>query len=145
MAELAHEVRTITDAIDAVIGQADVGTQVTDSFVNMAYTMLVATGLIYVLLVAPVIFFMLPLVVIGGFVSLAIISRALDLSALIVLLMLRGIVVTNTIVLRDLAVVSNASRPAAPAATGACSTHGGVRGPNPAGRRARAASRWPRR
>ena len=36
MAELAHEVRTITDALDAVIGQAGVGTQVTDSFVTVA-------------------------------------------------------------------------------------------------------------
>jgi multidrug efflux pump subunit AcrB len=45
----------------------------------------------------------LPLIVIGAFVSLAATGRALDLSALIGLLMLRGIVVTNAIVLRDLA------------------------------------------
>jgi K(+)-stimulated pyrophosphate-energized sodium pump len=36
MAELAHEVRTIADALDAVIGQTDVGKQLTDSFVTMA-------------------------------------------------------------------------------------------------------------
>jgi Na+/H+-translocating membrane pyrophosphatase len=36
VSELLYEVRTITDALDAVIGQADVGKQVTDSFVTMA-------------------------------------------------------------------------------------------------------------
>ena len=36
MAELAHEVRTITDALDAVIVRAGVGKQVTNSVVNMA-------------------------------------------------------------------------------------------------------------
>jgi K(+)-stimulated pyrophosphate-energized sodium pump len=36
MSELPHEVRAITDALDAVIGQADVGKQLTDSFVTMA-------------------------------------------------------------------------------------------------------------
>jgi hypothetical protein len=45
----------------------------------------------------------LPLVVIGAVVSLAATGRALDLSALADLLMPRGIVVTNAIVLRDLA------------------------------------------
>ena len=45
----------------------------------------------------------LPLVVIGAFVALAATGRALDLSALIGLRMRRGIVVTNTIVLLDLA------------------------------------------
>ena len=32
------------------IVQADVGTQVTNSFVNMAYAMLVAIGLVYLLM-----------------------------------------------------------------------------------------------
>jgi HAE1 family hydrophobic/amphiphilic exporter-1 len=70
--------------------------------------MLVGIGLVYLLLVLLVTFFALPLVVIGAFVFLAAIGRALDLSALIVLLMLRDIVVTTAIVLRALAVVSNA-------------------------------------
>jgi hypothetical protein len=48
-------------------------------------------------------------VVIGGFVSLAATGRALDLSALIGLVMLRDIVVTNAIVLLDLAVAINAT------------------------------------
>jgi hypothetical protein len=64
--------------------------------------MLVAIGLVYLLLV-PVVFFALPLVVIGGFVSLAATGRALGLSALIGLLMLIDIVVTNTMVRHGIA------------------------------------------
>ena len=98
------------------IGQAGVGTQVTDGFVTMAYAMLVGIGLVYpivvilvyVLLVPLVIFFALPLVVVGAFVALAMAGHARDLSAIIGLLMLRGIVVTNAIVLLDLAVVTHA-------------------------------------
>jgi HAE1 family hydrophobic/amphiphilic exporter-1 len=81
------------------IVQSGVGTQLTDGFVNMAYAVQVAIGLVYLLLV---IFFALPLVVITGFVSLATTGRALDLSTLIGLLMLRGIVVTNAVVLLTL-------------------------------------------
>ena len=92
------------------MGQSGGGTQLTNSFVNMAYAMLVGIGLVYpivvilvyVLLVPLVIFFALPVVVIGAFVILAVTGRALDLSALIGLLMLRSIVVTNAIVLLDL-------------------------------------------
>jgi hypothetical protein len=46
--------------------------------------------------------------VIGAFVAFAVTGRALDLSALISMLMLRSIVGTNAIALRDLAVVTNA-------------------------------------
>jgi hypothetical protein len=89
------------------IGQYGVGTQLTNGFATMAYAMLVGIGLVYpivvilvyLLLVPLVIFFALPLIVISCFVSLAVTGRALDLSALISLPMLRGIVVTNAIVL----------------------------------------------
>src|SRR2546421_290145 len=64
----------------------------------MACTMLVSIGLVYLLRVPLVIFFALPLVVIFDFVSLAATGHALDLPALIGLLMLDGIVVTNAIV-----------------------------------------------
>jgi multidrug efflux pump subunit AcrB len=53
--------------------------------------------------VAVVILLALPLVAIGAFTALAVTGHALDLSALISMLMLRSIVVTNAIVLRDLA------------------------------------------
>jgi hydrophobic/amphiphilic exporter-1 (mainly G- bacteria), HAE1 family len=61
--------------------------------------MLVAIGLVYLLMV---ILFALLLAGIGAFVALAVTSRARDLSAIIGLLMLRGIVITNAIVLLDL-------------------------------------------
>jgi Na+/H+-translocating membrane pyrophosphatase len=102
MAKPPHEVRSINDALDAVIGQADIGKPLTDGFVTMANAMLVAIGLVYLLLVPLVTFFALPLVVIGAFVVLAVTGYALDLSALIGLLMLSDIVVTNAIVLLDL-------------------------------------------
>jgi HAE1 family hydrophobic/amphiphilic exporter-1 len=114
------------------IGQYGVGTQLTNGFATMAYAMLVGIGLVYpivvilvrLLLVPLVTVFALPLVVIGGFVALATTGRALDLSALIGLLMLRGIVATNAIALRDLVqhrtetgadVHTVVPRPAAPA------------------------------
>jgi HAE1 family hydrophobic/amphiphilic exporter-1 len=92
------------------VGQAGVGKQLTDSFVNMGIAMAVAIGLVYVimvilfrsLLVPFVILFALPLAVIGALVGLAITGRALDISALIGMLMLIGVVVTNAIVLLDL-------------------------------------------
>jgi hypothetical protein len=52
---------------------------------------------------AVVILLALPLVAIGAFTAPAVTGHALDLSALISMLMLRSIVVTNAIVLRDLA------------------------------------------
>jgi HAE1 family hydrophobic/amphiphilic exporter-1 len=95
---------------NVTIGQAGVGKQLTDSFVNMMYAMLVAIGLVYLimvilfrsLLVPLVILCALPLAVIGAFIALAVTGRELDLSALIGMLMLIGIVVTNAIVLLDL-------------------------------------------
>jgi hypothetical protein len=91
------------------IGQAGVGTQVTDSFVNMANAMLVGIGLVNLLmvilfgsvLVPLAIFFALPLAVIDSFVAFAVTGRALDLSTLTGLRMLDGIVVTNAIVLHE--------------------------------------------
>jgi hypothetical protein len=65
------------------IGQSGVGTQLTDGFVTMAYAMLAAMlagiGLVYLLLVLLVTFFALPLVVIGGFVSLAATGHATNI------------------------------------------------------------------
>src|SRR5205823_5704894 len=55
-------------AKNVTIGQAGVGTQVTDSFVNMAYAMLVPVVIVF----AP------PLVVIGAFVVLAVRAQSLE-------------------------------------------------------------------
>ncbi len=76
----------------------------------MGIAMLVAIGLVYLilvmlfrsLLVPFVILFALPLAVIGALIALAVTRMELDLSALIGLLMLIGVVVTNAIVLLDL-------------------------------------------
>src|ERR671936_149268 len=76
----------------------------------MASAMLVAIGLVYLLmlillrsLLEPVlILFALLLATIGAFVALAVTGHALDLSALIGLLMLTDIVVTNAIVLHEI-------------------------------------------
>jgi hypothetical protein len=81
------------------IGQIGVGKQVTDSFVSMPQVMLVGIGLVYVLmlmvtpfgsvLVHVVTVFALPLAVIDSFVAFAVTGRALNLSTLADLLMLR--------------------------------------------------------
>ena len=92
------------------IGQAGIGQQLTEGFINLAIAMLVAIATVYLLmvilfrslLVPFVILFALPLAVIGALVGLAITGRELDMSAGIGLLMLIGIVVTNAIVLLDL-------------------------------------------
>jgi hypothetical protein len=91
MSELPHEVRTITDTLDAVL----VGVVA----VRVGVVMVI---LFRSLLVPVVILCALPLAVVGAFVALALTGRALDLSALIGLLMLRGIVVPNAIVVRAL-------------------------------------------
>jgi hypothetical protein len=103
-------------AKNVMLGQASVDKQVADSFLNMAFAMLVAIGLVYLimvvlfrsLLVPVVILCPLPPAVIGAFVALAVTGHALDLSALIGLLMLIDIVVINATVLLDLAVATNA-------------------------------------
>ncbi len=97
-------------ARNITVGQAGVGQQLIDGFINMGIAMLVAIGLVYLimvvlfrsLLIPFVILFSLPLAVIGALVGLAVTHKTLDLSALIGMLMLIGIVVTNAIVLLDL-------------------------------------------
>jgi len=95
---------------DITVGQGGVGQQLIEGFINMGIAMLVAIGLVYLimvvlfrsLLIPFVILFSLPLAVIGALVGLAVTGKTLDLSALIGMLMLIGIVVTNAIVLLDL-------------------------------------------
>ena len=103
-------------AKNVMLGQAGVDKQVADSFLNMAVAMLVAIGLVYLLMVVlfrsllmPVVILCpLPPAVMGAFVAPAVTGHALDLSALIGLLMLIDIVVINATVLLDLAVATNA-------------------------------------
>jgi multidrug efflux pump subunit AcrB len=60
-------------------GQTGAGTQLTDSFVTMAHAMLVGIGPDYMLLVPLVIFFALPLAVVGAVVALALIGHATNI------------------------------------------------------------------
>ena len=89
---------------------AGVTQQQTEAFSGLFVSMAVAVLLVYVMmvlafdsLVTPfIILFSLPLAMIGAFPALAITGRPIGVSALIGMLMLIGIVVTNAIVLLDL-------------------------------------------
>jgi HAE1 family hydrophobic/amphiphilic exporter-1 len=80
-----------------------------DAFANMAIAIVVAIAAVYIIMVASfnslttpfVILFSLPLAIIGVLLALFISGKTLGLSALIGLLMLVGIVVTNAIVLLE--------------------------------------------
>jgi HAE1 family hydrophobic/amphiphilic exporter-1 len=80
-----------------------------EAFANMAIAILVAIAAVYIIMVASfnslttpfVILFSLPLAVIGVLLALFITGKTLGLSALIGVLMLVGIVVTNAIVLLE--------------------------------------------
>ena len=98
----------IPPGIDVTL--AGVTQQQTEAFSGLFVSMAVAVLLVYVMmvlafdsLVTPfIILFSLPLAMIGAFPALAITGRPIGVSALIGMLMLIGIVVTNAIVLLDL-------------------------------------------
>lgn len=80
-----------------------------DSFMKMGLAMLAAIAIVYMILVvtfggalAPfAILFSLPLIIIGALVGLFIAGETIDITSLMGMLMLIGIVVTNAIVLLD--------------------------------------------
>jgi HAE1 family hydrophobic/amphiphilic exporter-1 len=84
--------------------------QQNEAFANMGIALLIAVALVYIVMVASfgslttpfVILFTLPLAVIGVLVALFVTGKSLGLPALIGVLMLVGIVVTNAIVLLEL-------------------------------------------
>ena len=86
-----------------------VSADIQDSFTKMGLAMLAAIAIVYIILVitfggalAPfAILFSLPLTIIGALVGLFIAGETIDITALIGMLMLIGIVVTNAIVLID--------------------------------------------
>ena len=91
------------------IEQGGVAQQQTEAFTSMGIAILIAIGLVYLAMVVSfgslstpfVILFTLPLAVIGVLVALAATGKSLGLPALIGMLMLVGIVVTNAIVLLE--------------------------------------------
>ena len=92
------------------VALAGAGQQQQEAFTGLAVAMLAAIALVYIVMVVTfgslleplAILFSLPLAFIGALGALVITQRALGLPAMIGLLMLIGIVVTNAIVLVDL-------------------------------------------
>ncbi len=93
--------------VEAGLGGA--GEQLQESFQGILVAMVIAVGLVYLAMVATfgslltpfVILLTLPLAAIGAFPALAITGRDLGLPAMLGLLMLIGIVVTNAIVMLE--------------------------------------------
>jgi HAE1 family hydrophobic/amphiphilic exporter-1 len=84
--------------------------QMTEGFSSLIFAMLISIGVVYIVMVIVfgslldpfIILFSLPLATIGAFAGLLLTGRALGISALIGMLMLIGILVTNAIVFVDL-------------------------------------------
>jgi HAE1 family hydrophobic/amphiphilic exporter-1 len=84
--------------------------QMTEGFSSLIFAMLISIGVVYIVMVIVfgslldpfIILFSLPLATIGAFAGLLLTGRALGISALIGMLMLIGILVTNAIVFIDL-------------------------------------------
>ncbi|MGH8949361.1 MAG: efflux RND transporter permease subunit, partial [Acidimicrobiia bacterium] len=97
----------LPEGVEASLGGA--GEQLQESFSGILVAMVIAVGLVYLAMVATfgslitpfVILLTLPLAAIGAFTALAITGRELGLPAMLGLLMLIGIVVTNAIVMLE--------------------------------------------
>ncbi len=109
---IAEVTQLITDhdapeGVDVAIG--GIGQDQADAFTSMAIAILIAIAAVYIVMVASfnslttpfVILFSLPLAIIGVLGALALTGKTLGLPALIGVLMLVGIVVTNAIVLLE--------------------------------------------
>jgi HAE1 family hydrophobic/amphiphilic exporter-1 len=111
--EVTTEINAALDAVDPPEGvevtQIGSNQEIGESFQDLFVTQAIAVGLVYLVLVATfgslltpfVILLTLPLAAIGAFPALAITGRELGLPAMIGLLMLIGIVITNAIVLLE--------------------------------------------
>ena len=111
--EVTTEINTALEDVDTPEGVevAQIGgnQEIGESFQDLFVTQAIAVGLVYLVLVATfgslltpfVILLTLPLAAIGAFPALAVTGRELGLPAMIGLLMLIGIVITNAIVLLE--------------------------------------------
>ncbi|HET7037372.1 MAG TPA: efflux RND transporter permease subunit, partial [Thermomicrobiaceae bacterium] len=110
--KVAQIVRAYQAPAGVTISSGGVGQQQGDAFQSMGVALVAAVLLVYLALVATfgslttpfVILFSLPLAVIGVLAALALTGKTLGLPALIGVLMLVGIVVTNAIVLLELVI-----------------------------------------
>ncbi len=104
------EINALQKPAGVTVALAGAGQQQQEAFTGLAVAMLAAIALVYIVMVVTfgslleplAILFSLPLAFIGALGALVITQRALGLPAMIGLLMLIGIVVTNAIVLVDL-------------------------------------------
>ena len=95
------------------VEQGGIASDIEESFSNLFYAIIASIILVYVLMVLLfrswldpfVILFSLPLAVIGAIIALVVTGSALSVSALIGLLMLVGIVVTNAIVMLEFVIM----------------------------------------
>ncbi len=111
--EVTTRVNEAIDEVDApegvTVSQTGGNQEIGESFQDLFVTQAIAVGLVYLVLVATfgslltpfVILLTLPLAAIGAFPALAVTGRELGLPAMIGLLMLIGIVITNAIVLLE--------------------------------------------
>ncbi|MDF2557525.1 MAG: AcrB/AcrD/AcrF family transporter [Bacillales bacterium] len=107
--EVQNKVDKIKTPEGISIETGGVSKDIQDSFTKMGLAMLAAVAIVYMILVitfggalAPfAILFSLPLTIIGALLGLFIAGETIDITALIGMLMLIGIVVTNAIVLID--------------------------------------------
>lgn len=114
LGEASDDVTAAVDSLElpdgAVSSMGGAAEQLTDSFNKLILALVAAVLLIYVTLVwifksllqPALLLISIPFAGIGSFLALLITDTALDMSAMIGLLMLTGIVVTNAIVLIDL-------------------------------------------
>lgn len=108
-ADVTKEVKKIDLPAGVTIDFGGVSEQIKDSFTKLGLAMLAAIAIVYFVLVvtfhgglAPIaILFSLPFTVIGALLGLFITGETISISALMGVLMLIGIVVTNAIVLID--------------------------------------------
>ena len=108
-ADVTKEIEKIDLPASVTIDFGGVSEQVKDSFTKLGLAMLAAIAIVYLVLVltfhgglAPIaILFSLPFTVIGALLGLFISGETISVSALMGVLMLIGIVVTNAIVLVD--------------------------------------------
>lgn len=113
IASVGKEIQKVIDKTELPLGSSistgGVTEQMTDAFTQLGLAMLAAIAIIYLVLVltfreglAPfVILFSLPMTIIGVVIALLITGVTLDISGMLGILMLIGIVVTNAIVLID--------------------------------------------
>ncbi|PLR95412.1 efflux RND transporter permease subunit [Bacillus sp. T33-2] len=108
-ADIQKEIDGLKHPSNVEISMGGVTEDITESFTQLGLAMLAAIAIVYLVLVvtfggglAPfAILFSLPFTVIGGLVGLLISGETISVSAMIGMLMLIGIVVTNAIVLID--------------------------------------------